>query len=220
MFFYRNICLLFLTVRAFEAAHILGIFDYPSYSHQIVYQSLVKALSDRGHSLTILTVDPMNSEHPNITEIHMKNSYEININFVESRGLANLKLMYDLVFKTFQRIDNQLGETKVRNLIKNHQNYQFDLLIVEALFPTPYLVFGQLYEIPVIGISAIELSTTTHEIIGNSVNPAIHPDLIFPSVHGEVNFFERISSFFCYLGTKLIFKPFFDHLAIKIVSST
>jgi glucuronosyltransferase len=120
---------------------------------------LVQALADRGHHLTILTVDPMNSNHPNITEILMEDSYEININFVESRGLGKLKLSYEMVMNMILRVDEQLSQPKVQDLIVNHKNYNFDLLIVEYLFVTPMIAFAELYQIPTIGESHDEITS-------------------------------------------------------------
>lgn len=99
------VSIIFLMITVSNGANILGIFNYPSYSHQIVYQSLVKDLSERGHHLTILTTDRMNSQHPNVTEIYLENSYEENINFVESRSFGGLKLAYNLIVATMQRTD-------------------------------------------------------------------------------------------------------------------
>lgn len=220
MLFNRKLAIILLFFSIFsvsESANILGVFDYPSYSHQIVYHTLIKALSDQGHHLTILTTDSMHSNHPNITEIILENSYDVNINFVASRGIAGLKLSYELVKANFMRNDQQLSQPKVRNLIENHQNYKFDLLIIEFVFGTSMLAFAELFNCPVIGFSAIELSVQAHEILGNSVNPAIHPELIFPAQHAKLTFFERISSFIWYIGSKCIFEPYFNHLGDKIV---
>lgn len=142
-----------------NAANILGIFYYPSYSHQIVYQGLIKDLSERGHTLTILTADRMKSDHPNITEIYMDSSYEENINFVECKEVGGLKLFYLLLKAQIKRSERQLSQSEVQNLIKNHTNYHFDLIILEYLFASPMLAFGELFDAPIIGISAIGKKT-------------------------------------------------------------
>lgn len=193
-----------------EGANILGIFYYPSYSHQIVYHELVKGLSDRGHHLTILTADRMNSNHPNITEIYMDNSYEENINFVECKEVGGLKLFYLLLKAQVKRTDRQLTHPEVQNLIHNHTNYKFDLIILEYLFASPMIFFADLYKCPIIGISAIGAGIPVHELLGNPVNPVIHSEIIFPYQHGRLTFTERLSSFIYYFGTKFFLQPMFE----------
>jgi glucuronosyltransferase len=207
-------------VTKLQAAKILGIFHYPSYSHQIVYQSLVKDLSERGHHLTILTADRMNSNHPNITEIYLENSYDENINFVESRGFGGLKLYNKLIQSTILRLNRQLSQPEVQELIVNHTKYNFDLIILEYLFATPMLGFAEVYDCPVIAISAIGIGTPVHELFGNPVNPAIHSELIFPYQHGRLKFTERISSFVFYIATKFFLQPILETVGFQLVNMT
>jgi glucuronosyltransferase len=200
-----------------QAAKILGIFHYPSYSHQIVYQSLVKDLSERGHHLTILTADRMNSNHPNITEIYLENSYDENINFVESRGFGGLKLTFALVKATLTRMNQQLSQPEVQELIVNHTKYNFDLIILEYLFLTPIIAFAEVYDCPVIAMSAIGISAPVHELFGNPVNPAIHPEVSFPYQHGRLKFTERISSFIYHVAFNLFLLPIFNNFGTYIM---
>ena len=204
-----------LLISPSENANILGVFYYPSYSHQIVYQRLVKDLSNRGHHLTILTADRMNSNHPNITEIYMDSSYEENINFVECREVGGLHLFYLLLKAQVKRAEKQLSQKEVQELIVNHTNYKFDLVILEYLFASPWLGFGDLFDCPIIGISAISIGVPVHELVGNSVNPAIHPELIFPYQHGRLKFLDRINSFIYYFGTKFFLQPMFEFIGIR-----
>lgn len=200
----------FLSIASSRAANILGIFHYPSYSHQIVYQSLVNDLSERGHHLTILTTDRMKSKNPNITEIYLENSYEENINFVESRDFGSMKLYYEGLRATMRRLETQFNQPEVRDLIENHENYKFDVIILEYLFMTPLLGFAELYDCPVIGISAIGVGAPVHELMGNPVNPTVHSEFIFPYQHGRLKFTERICSFLYFMASKFLLQPSFE----------
>ncbi|CRL08728.1 CLUMA_CG021239, isoform A [Clunio marinus] len=199
-------------VTQLESANILGIFYYPSYSHQIVYQRLVKDLANRGHHLTILTADKMDSKHPNISEIYMESSYEGNINFVESRKSGGLKLFYDLLMAHFKRSELQMENPKVKDLIINHKNYHFDVILLEYLFKSHFIHFGELYNCPIIGISAIGVGIPVHELMGNQVNPLIHSEIMFPYQHGRMKFKERVSSFIYYFATKFFLQPIFEYV--------
>lgn len=146
----RRVLAILTIVSSLEAANILGVFYYPDYSHSIVHQSLIEALSDRGHHLTILTAVPFQRKHPNVTEIFMENSHENSFNFVESRGVSAVLLAFQCVQKIFATIDKQLQQPKVRELIDGHENYHFDLIILEYGFTTPYISFAEIYDAPVI----------------------------------------------------------------------
>lgn len=205
---------LIMLIAPSENASILGIFYYPSYSHQIVYQSLVKDLSERGHHLTILTADRMNSNHPNITEIYMDSSYEENINFVECKEAGGLKLFYLLLKAQVKRSERQLQQSEVQELIKNHTKYNFDLIILEYLFASPMLGFSDLYNCPIVGFSAIGTGIPVHELLGNDANPVIHPEILFPYQHGRLKFIERVNSFIYYIGTKFVLQPIFETIGM------
>lgn len=207
--------LLVLFATPAENANILGIFFYPSYSHQIVYQRLINDLSERGHHLTILTADRMNSDHPNITEIYMDSSYEENINFVECNEIGGLHLFYLLLKAQVKRMERQLSQHEVQELIVNHTNYKFDVVIIEYLFANPMIGFAELYDIPIIGFSAIGAGVPVHELLGNNANPVIHPELLFPYQHGRLAFKERINSFVYYFGTKFFLQPIFEMIGMN-----
>jgi glucuronosyltransferase len=215
--------IIFFLVNLFslsQSANILAIFYYPSYSHQIVFASLIRDLSERGHNLTVLAVDKMNYNHPNITEIHLKDSYNDNINFVESSGLGGLRVVFDFIKASFIRTERQLSQMEVRELIDNHENYKFDLLILEYIFPSPHFGFAELFNCPMVGFSAIDAGIPTHEKFGNVFNPLIHSEIFFPYQHGKMSFLQRVSSFVYYIGMKFILVPLFtlygEHQASKI----
>jgi hypothetical protein len=45
------------------AGRILGIFPSPSLSHQLVFQTIMKALAARGHHVTVISTDPLKVSH-------------------------------------------------------------------------------------------------------------------------------------------------------------
>jgi glucuronosyltransferase len=203
-----TICLINL-IQLSGSANILAIFYYPSYSHQVVFASLIRDLSERGHNLTVLAVDKMNYNHPNITEIHLKNSYDDNINFVDSSGLAGLRLVYNFIKASFIRTELQLNQPEVRELIDNHKNYKFDLLILEYIYASPHIGFSDLFNCPIVGFTAIDTGIPTHQKLGSSANPFIHPEIFFPYQHGKMTFFQRVSSFMFYIGLNFVLEPLF-----------
>ena len=57
---HRLMCLLLLYAAcSIKAAQILGIFPMPSISHQLPFQAIMKALSARGHQITVISPNPL-----------------------------------------------------------------------------------------------------------------------------------------------------------------
>ncbi|KAJ9600232.1 hypothetical protein L9F63_009457, partial [Diploptera punctata] len=42
-----------------DGARILGIFPTPAFSHQLTYQTIMKALAARGHQITVISPNPL-----------------------------------------------------------------------------------------------------------------------------------------------------------------
>lgn len=207
-----NLILLSL-ISNLESARILGIFSTPSFSHQVVYHALVKDLAARGHHLTILTTDVMKIENSNVTQIDLHDAY----NLCPETSFVKLKKDERPVGETFHNFlsftckvfDQQLSHPEVKRLIEKKDNQTFDVLIVELLVFNPMLVFAEVYDCPIIGISSCDVSSSTYAMFGNEINPAIHPDIIFTYLHGQLTFGERWKS----LKHNLNFFPSLQYIA-------
>lgn len=182
---------------ACESANILGIFNYPSYSHQIVFQKIVKDLSARGHHLTILTVNHINENYPNVTEIFLDGSYDENhVNYAETKEekWSMLSLFSAVYQTTVKRSRSQLSHPEVRKLIDNSQNEKFDLILLEYLYQHPLIYFAEIYDCPIVAVSSMEVTSFVHSVMGNYVNFMIHPEIFFKFEHGKLSLLERIES--------------------------
>jgi glucuronosyltransferase len=145
----------------------------------------------------------------------MENLYMDNINFVESREFGGLRLIYHLLTAQAKRTERQLSQPEVHDLIVNHENYKFDLVILEYLYASPMLGFAGLYDCPMIGISAIGVGSPVHDMLGNAVTPAVHSELILPYQHGRMSFFQRLHSFLLFSGTKYVLQPIFEIMGMR-----
>lgn len=201
LFFASIVC---LKILLSESANILGIFHFPSYSHHIVYQKVVKDLSARGHHLTILTVKEINENYPNVTEILMGGSEGVEeLNLVESKEkkFGVLKLFKILATTLMQRTEIQLAHPKVKQLIHEAENYKFDLILLEYVFKSPHIWFSELYNCPIVTISSMDVTASIHEKIGNYLNPTIHPDMLLSYEHGNLNLIQRFKSTLLHIAT-------------------
>ncbi|KAF2903124.1 hypothetical protein ILUMI_03060 [Ignelater luminosus] len=176
------------------SARILGIASAPCYSHQVVFQTLWKELSLRGHQLTVLTTYPLNDPHlVNLTEIDLHSTGEawkrVNMFDVLTRGM---QYAFNIGWNiSNQLMHEQLSNAQVQELIKNN-NEIFDLLIVEATFPTMY-AFSVRYNCPAIAISSLDAPSRNLDIMGNPSHPVLNPYFLLP-FSGKLNFWERLVS--------------------------
>lgn len=219
----HNILLAFLlAVVPAENAKILGIFQAPAYSHQIVYQSLTRTLAERGHTLTVMTPNP-GLDHPNVTEISFASSYKTFnkiVNYVNQKQsrmtvVETTRMVIDLGLKL---CDEQLNHKEVKQLIANSSSQHFDLIILEYFNFVPMLAFAQLFNCPVIGITSMDTSLSVHEMFGNDANPVIHPDATSISyAHGRLTFPQRVFAFVTHSLWKLVLKPKLDSEMMNLV---
>lgn len=205
-------CFALLAINFGDCARIFGFFPTPSISHQIVYHSLVKELGARGHQLTILTTDLMETDNPNITQIDLHGSYktawqELNLVTMKQDKLNEEGLVKVLLTIHSKVLDWQLSQPEVKSFIENTSGQKFDVLIIEMMCKSVALAFGEAFNAPIIGINSADAVTMNHEIMGNEINPAVHPELHIPYFHGKLSFKQRANSLMFYLKTQLIYKP-------------
>lgn len=197
--FVKFLILATILMKFTRGARILAIFPTPSISHQIVFRVLTQDLSKRGHELTILTPDPVHGNNSNVTEIDLSASYRTFrelFNYGEFKDVRKNEVKFirkaAIIFEKL--MDEQLSHPQVKNLILNHENHHFDLMIIEHTGYLPLLAFAEIYDCPVIGITSFEAASFIYKMFGNEANPVIHPEQNCPYAHGELTFVQRWKS--------------------------
>lgn len=198
MFKILSIAIFLLSYEYANSAKILASVFSPSYSHQIAFRPLWKELASRGHQITLLTTDPMNDKSlKNIREIDLSGSYQV----MESGNAS--KLLTNKDQKGFrERLDTyinslsatsawQFNHTEVQDLL-NNEKHQFDLLIVEVMYPS-HLALVDHFKVPFIGITSLDAVPRLHKSIGNPTNPIVYPDTVLPFTTG-LTFTQRLIS--------------------------
>lgn len=184
--------LVLLSASYAYSAKILGVFNIPSVSHQVVYQPIWKELSLRGHEVTVITPNPLHDPTlTNLTEIDMSFMYEqmatLSPNF--SRGQNHWQIMQFMFDLTPHFAEQIFGHGEVRALI-NDTTRKFDVVLAEYL-QTFSSAFAARFECPLIAVSSVGLMSITNNIIGNPVHPILFPD--FTSSSGrDLSFPERV----------------------------
>ncbi|KAJ8974385.1 hypothetical protein NQ317_006164 [Molorchus minor] len=174
-------------------ANILAIIPTPSYSHQIAFTSIWTELSLRGHQVTVITTDPVNDPKlVNLTEINVKFSYKYfsNISKQAERELSMWTMHEFVTTVTGPMIEEQLSYQPVQALMNGEKH--FDVVLVEQFYPE-LLAFAEIYNCPKILVSSLESMEHIHNVIGNPIHPALHPEMgsIF---YGKLTLSERVIS--------------------------
>lgn len=169
----------------------------PSYSHQIVFRTLMEALAKRGHNITVLTTDPVDYKGalPNMRQIDSHNiSYHVwstAFNYAKD-GQKNYKA-YNTWFKLMDTImqlaEGQLNLPEMQQLIQDPDT-SFDLCFflcwVEVIFP-----LKDRFNCSLILISSMTGSMSNFDAFGNPSNPVLYPDIL-STYYSDLNFWQRL----------------------------
>lgn len=215
---FKLLTLLTTLLTLSSCAKILGIFPTPYYSHQIVTQALMKDLAARHHHLTILTTHPHDYNNLNVTQVHFNGTEKIYSEIVnQSHGKKASNILtqaWNDQKAYFAATTQQLGQREVQQLISDGKKGDFDLVIVECFDFCPMMAFAELYDCPIIVFTSIEMPFPLLELVGNEVNPVVHPEKF---LHGSVEFVERLKASLAYSFYHLVWKHPLHFLHRKIV---
>nr|XP_023024873.1 UDP-glucuronosyltransferase 2B7-like [Leptinotarsa decemlineata] len=180
-----------------DSAKILGFFQFPSLSHQIIFQPLWKELSLRGHEVTVITPNPLNDPNlRNLTEIDVRFAYDLLAkqdlagNLGKHKSSVSKIVFIENMMK--ELVESQLHQRDVQELLKYDENH-FDLVLVQALHPLVY-IFGAKFKAPVIGMSSFEIFPEFHDAVGNPTHPVISPLSGILGFEGKLSFMDRVQS--------------------------
>nr|XP_033192156.1 UDP-glucuronosyltransferase 2B33-like [Bombus vancouverensis nearcticus] len=171
------LCVLYIAKQS-GCYKILAIVPSPSYSHQIPFRRLWLELHKRGHEVVLATTDPIpNIKSPNFTQIDISQSYEIirSLDFVKMRfeGKRWLDIVEELMLPVTKVIaETVLNSTELRKLYAPESNATFDVYLTEFLFVPATYAFAHRFNVPIIGLSSVELITLNEHALGGLVLPS------------------------------------------------
>lgn len=137
----------------FNAARVLGIFWYPSKSHQNIFQIIWNELSLRGHQVTLITPYPTREE--NFTNLTVIDASSMLKNYRRQEFVTNLSTVswswssvINVKYMVEELLETMLQSDEVNDLLKSDK--EFDVVIIEAHSPLLF-AFGERYKAPVVG---------------------------------------------------------------------
>ncbi|XP_015174834.1 PREDICTED: uncharacterized protein LOC107065541 [Polistes dominula] len=171
--------LLIINIGLTSSARILAIFPIPSYSHQIVYNSICKHLISRGHQVTLVTTDPITDTNlENLTQIDVSHNYKQyeHLNFISIRSTYSwLDILDHYIFEIGHKLsENIFDHSDFKKIYAPDSNEKFDLIIVEVIYTPAIYAFGHRFKAPLIGMISMGPLQISHFMVGNPVIPS-HP---------------------------------------------
>ncbi|XP_074037416.1 UDP-glycosyltransferase UGT5 isoform X2 [Leptinotarsa decemlineata] len=197
-----------LCFRYADSAKILGFFSFPSVSHQIIFQSIWKELSLRGHKVTVITPNPLSDTSlKNLKEIDVRSAYEVlsKKNFSGSMGTSTSTLfkvffIHDMLISITEAEIQQKSVLELMALDENH----FDVILVQSLHPLMYFT-GAKFRAPIIGVSSFDIFLEFHDAVGNPTHPIISPEIVYNGFDKELSFVERVKSVLFHIWYRAIY---------------
>ncbi|KAF2887189.1 hypothetical protein ILUMI_18984, partial [Ignelater luminosus] len=181
-------------VISVENARILGIFHMPSYSHNIVGKTILKALAKRGHEVTMISTFPLKSPMKNYEDIYIdellkfKEEEMVQMFTETEKGsfLEKLSITYRILSRTNEIC---LSHKSVQNLLSSNRTY--DLVMLDWILTDCMLGIAHHYKAPVIAVSAFGSSLLSHKVTGNP-SPYSYVPNIYTTGSDEMSFSERV----------------------------
>ncbi|XP_065368813.1 UDP-glucosyltransferase 2-like [Calliphora vicina] len=179
------------TVRI-EAARILGIFALPQPAKYTVMTSLVNALNERGHQLTlIIRYNNQEPLHHNIRKILIDGQDEISKEFstfsTEVLDKSFFSNMQSIFGKSVLATSNIINNPYVKEIMKNEQ---FDMIMLDTFICEALYGLGEHFNAPMVGISNFGALTSLDLMVGN-VSPLSFVPSLFTQHTFDVTFWKR-----------------------------
>lgn len=108
-------------------------------------------------------------------------------------------------------ISTQLKSENIQSFIRDGTKNQFDLLIIEQCVFHPLMALAEVFAHPTL---------QTHSIMGNNINPIVHPEpLKHSQLPGELSFMQRIGSLMThFIALKIVF-PIFEAIQFRYMKN-
>lgn len=197
-----TLVLLILCVEYYwcDAARILLLGPVGTHSHKFVYMPILEGLAENGHHVTVVSPFAPQKETENIREIVIENVEVDDINFFQVRLFQGIIAVAPRfwVFGTylFSIYDNLMSNQEFRQIQRDEQ---FDLILIDAIFNDFCLPLADLWQAPIITISASIGPPWILETMGVPHYLASHPST-WTSYGNQMSFNQR---FFNTLETAL-----------------
>ncbi|XP_078051588.1 UDP-glycosyltransferase UGT4-like, partial [Augochlora pura] len=139
---------------------ILGIYPYPSISHQMVFRSVSMELVKRGHEMVVFTTYPMEDVSiANYTEVDLgilAQKWKSQIHFV-NRGNNIIKFTHAVLEFGEVVSDTILSHPAMQKILAPNSTEKFDVIMIQHMCYDALYAVAERLDVPMIGISSMNL---------------------------------------------------------------
>lgn len=176
-----------------NGANILGIFTSHSPSHNIVHMSTVKALVEKGHNVTVITILPIKDKNPKYHHVYIKppaeamEALERSTNqMANGKGFEFMKLMVSSFADMVNMHYNIMFTEEFQSVI--HGDTKFDLLLLGYALNDFQLAVAHQLKIPVVISWSNIPNSMVNFFVGNPITVGTE----------GIAFTQRLKSFFAH----------------------
>ncbi|XP_055626412.1 UDP-glucosyltransferase 2-like [Toxorhynchites rutilus septentrionalis] len=187
-----------------NGTNILCLMGVPSPSHHIWNRVLMEALAAKGYNLTIVSPDIEKSQKPNLTYIHLEETYPaihegdtaIDLYAMAQEGLVqSLMTFYKYAISMCEGVLKSKG---LQTILDYPDGFKFDLVLYDfTCGPCLMGLFDKFGQPPLIGVTAFNIPPYTVDLIGGHKYPAYIPYYTL-TYDTDMNFFQRLQNSFIY----------------------
>ncbi|KAH8409399.1 hypothetical protein KR222_002586 [Zaprionus bogoriensis] len=202
-----------------EGANILGVFTSHSPSHLIIHMSVMKALAEDGHNVTVVSSMPPKVTHKSIKHIVIPLSEADEKKLSDGMvGIAKAKPSFWTTMKSMfgslsLLIDKQvdvLEDERFTELYRNKGN-KFDAVVVGFFFNNYQVGLGSRFNCPLIVSWSGPPMEQIDTVVGNPILTATVPTMNVAVEQGKpMNFKQRLANLFSTLGFR-VFGAYLEH---------
>ncbi|KAM7364716.1 UDP-glycosyltransferase UGT5-like [Cochliomyia hominivorax] len=144
---------IFFSPNATESSNILAFLPSCSPSHLIIEMAVVKAMAERDHNVTVVSVLPLKKDwvHPSMNLIQLDKGYvdmDVAINITKMKGLQKVIKSFDMFKMMTTQLSDVLEDPKFQELLNNPGN-KFDLMLFGYLFGDFFFGIAEHFDCPV-----------------------------------------------------------------------
>lgn len=225
----RAVVLLFLLFQVSSAYKILVLFPHPGRSHFDVFLPLFKALSEKGHHVTVVGHFPQANQTEYYRDVSLKGTTQHLLNaipFSELTGSRNEKYFGVMFLNYLAKFSCLAGlkSTQMHELLESEEKY--DVILTEMFNTHCFSALIEKFKAPFIGMASHVLMPWSNDWFANPDNPSYIP-VIFLDYSDNMSFLQRVENtvmlvfnkiFYAYVTTVQSTQFSEKHLGVSISS--
>ncbi|KAJ2952617.1 hypothetical protein O0L34_g6942 [Tuta absoluta] len=200
-----------ITLPLSEGARILVMFPFPSRSHNILGEGVVRILLKDGHEITYITPFPKAEVTPHLRYVNISGNAENfnnqNDSSIDLKKIADKtadSIMWTFIKNMFANDGKPTGfaslpiltfATEDMKKLLNDPKEKFDLVIIEWMFAEVYAGLATVFDCPYIWVSSNNPHWMVLSLIDEIPNPAFNPEIMSSNIP-PLGFSERVRELF------------------------